>query len=429
MRKKNSGFRETNWIFALVGTAIGAGILYLPLEAGRESIWALFLLTVVMFPLIYLAHKNVARMLLLGHGQLDYTGVITQQFGPFFGLLATFLFLLTFFTVLVSYSTGLNTSIGDALFQAGITSTDLAEGPLLSLLFLTTFLILNFIGQKAVLRLMTAVTAILMVGLLGLSLYLVPYWSFDKFTQPISPGLFVADLFSLLPILSLSFVFFPAMPTMTMELRQAFDIQWPDEATDRMHRIILKAAIVLFAFTLLFVLSTLLSLTSDEFTNAIEGNLNCLTVLSHRDGISHRLAFTGVMIGLAALFTSFVGVYFAVRDCAGELLSRMLALMGWNASPGLPGGKKSARILVLVIMLLLWLITVSNPSILDAFGLVISPLVAIFIFIFPGIILAKHDGWKTLLEPGQLFVLASGILILFSYELGTLIHAFFTPPG
>jgi serine transporter len=62
---------------------------------------------------------------------------------------------------------------------------------------------------------------------------------------------------------------------------------------------------------------------------------------------------------------------------------------------------------------------------MSLFGLVISPLVAIFIFIMPVVVLLRTRGIRMLLRPSNILVLLTGLLVLFSFELGTVIKNHF----
>ena len=67
---------DIQWIFTLFGTAIGAGLLYLPVQAGHSGLWALVTVLIFALPLTYYSHKNMANIVL-------YTdnGGITDVFG------------------------------------------------------------------------------------------------------------------------------------------------------------------------------------------------------------------------------------------------------------------------------------------------------------------------------------------------------------
>jgi serine transporter len=416
-------FSEISWIATLIGTAVGAGILYLPLQVGISTIWALVFLSGFVFPLIYHAHKSIVTLLLLGKGGLDYSGVVAQHLGRRFGFLTTLIYFVTFYAVLASYSIGLNNNLGEYLFKTGITEANWAKGPFLSLVILSSFAVLHLIGQKAILKVMTVLTFFLIATLLGISIYLIPFWDLSTVRQASTVSGLVDDVLLILPILTLSFVFFPAMSSMVTDFEKSGGASQRG-AKQKLNRIVLKTSLTLLIFVFLFVYSCVFSLTPAEFEHAIKENLNCLTILSYKEGISPVLASLGVLVGIAALYTSFAGVFFAVRDSAHELMSNMGRYGVFEKFPFLADRKIMDCLILIFINLSVWATTVANPSVMDAFGLIISPLVALFIFIFPVVILVRVNGFQVLKKPLYIFIFLTGILILFSYELGTLLKEY-----
>ncbi len=405
-------FSELAWVLALFGTAIGAGILYLPLQAGSGSLWALILLGALIFPLVYLSHRSVLEMLLLGDGEQDYAGVAGRYLGGGLDWVLLLVFLITFQAVLASYAIGLNTNLGEYLHQQGWTASNWAQQPYLSLAILLGFALLYWIGQGLLLRLMSLISGLLIVALLGLSVYLIPFWDLSRFTAPVSALRLVDDMLLVLPILTFSFIFFPAMSSMVMALKRAHR-DWPQGGEVRLKRVVLTTSALLLLFVLFFVFSCILALTPAELEAGSEANLNGLTILSHKEGLSPILAQIGTPIGLCALFTSFAGVFLAVRDSAQEVIHRL----GGGDGPMVTRRWSECLLLVLVLGLA-WGMTIANPSIIKAFGMLIAPLVGVFIFILPVVVLVRARGFGNLRKPSQLFVLLMGVLTLFAYDIG-----------
>ena len=201
----------------------------------------------------------------------------------------------------------------------------------------------------------------------------------------------------------------------------------PGQGADRLNWIVLKTTVLLLLFVLFFVFSCLLSLSPRAFADASARNLNCLALLGDRAGIDPVIAEIGPLLGLGALITSFIGVFFAVRESALQLVQHGLSLVGGaTASRSSAGHSRRFDITVqLVLFASLWLLSLVNPSVMSLFGLVISPLVAIFIFIMPVVVLVRTQGPGVLKRPSSILVLLTGLLVLFSFELGTLIKTHF----
>ena len=51
-----------SWAMTLFGTAVGAGILFLPLDAGAFGFWPLIIATLFIGPLVFFSHRTYARI-------------------------------------------------------------------------------------------------------------------------------------------------------------------------------------------------------------------------------------------------------------------------------------------------------------------------------------------------------------------------------
>ena len=49
------------WVITLFGTGVGAGILFLPINAGLGGIWPLLIVTILIGPMTYLSHRALSR--------------------------------------------------------------------------------------------------------------------------------------------------------------------------------------------------------------------------------------------------------------------------------------------------------------------------------------------------------------------------------
>lgn len=49
---------DREWILSLFGTAIGAGVLFLPIEASLGGIWPLVFMAAIIGPMVDLSHRG-----------------------------------------------------------------------------------------------------------------------------------------------------------------------------------------------------------------------------------------------------------------------------------------------------------------------------------------------------------------------------------
>ncbi len=72
---------DTTWMLGLFGTAIGAGTLFLPINAGLGGFWPLLILALLAFPMTFYAHRGLTRFVLSGREGADITEVVEEHFG------------------------------------------------------------------------------------------------------------------------------------------------------------------------------------------------------------------------------------------------------------------------------------------------------------------------------------------------------------
>jgi len=111
MKKLFSDFNFT-WALGLFGTAVGAGILFLPINAGMGGIWPLIVITIIVGPMTYYAHRGLARFVLSSKnpGQ-DITYVVQEHFGTTGGRLITLLYFLAIYPILLIYGVGITNTV------------------------------------------------------------------------------------------------------------------------------------------------------------------------------------------------------------------------------------------------------------------------------------------------------------------------------
>jgi serine transporter len=96
----STGWRrhDTHWVISLFGTAVGAGILFLPINLGLGGIWPLIIVAVLAGPMTFLAHRGLARFVLSSsRPQADFTEVAEEHFGKMAGRLISALYFLSIF--------------------------------------------------------------------------------------------------------------------------------------------------------------------------------------------------------------------------------------------------------------------------------------------------------------------------------------------
>lgn len=407
------------WVFTMFGTAVGAGILYLPIQAGVSGIWPLMIISIFMFPVVYFSHKAIVDLLISNRLLRDYSGSINKHFGILFGFIINMFFFIAWFFCLTAYSIGLNENIGIYLEYLGITADNLARTTYLSFIILIILFGMIKYCRAILLKIMSALSMLLIILLFGISVYLIPHWNLNLFLVIPKVSDIIIHILLIIPLLVMSFVFFPAMSAMVIAYRRSYDVDQTSEK--RLKRIVFHSTWLLLVFVLFFVFSCVLSVPQEAFQAALKQNINCLTLISMKFNEAGPLAGIGTLIGLAALITSFIGVFFAVSESSRHII--IIICRSWFKKK--VDKNKVDNVVIIFLLLFLWGLTITNLSVIAIFSALVTPLVAFFLYVLPIVIFYIKPSLKMYRKPINIVVFCVGILLLFSFELGKLLGMLF----
>jgi serine transporter len=96
----------------LFGTAVGAGILFLPINAGMGGFWPLVLMAIIIGPMTYLAHRGLSRFVCSSAiAGSDITQVVEEHFGIGAEKANTWLYFLAIYPIVLIYGVGITNTV------------------------------------------------------------------------------------------------------------------------------------------------------------------------------------------------------------------------------------------------------------------------------------------------------------------------------
>lgn len=178
---------DTVWMLGLYGTAIGAGVLFLPVNAGIGGIIPLITMTILAFPMTYFAHRGLCRFVLSGRNPgADITVVVEEHFGVGVGKIITLLYFFAIYPILLVYSVAITNTLDSFItHQLHLTSPPRA---LLSLILIAGLMTIVRFGEKIIVKTMSILVFPFVATLMVLALYLIPHWSGNIFTHVSTSG-------------------------------------------------------------------------------------------------------------------------------------------------------------------------------------------------------------------------------------------------
>lgn len=333
--------------------------------------WPLIIMTILVGPMTYFAHRGLARFVLSSKnpGQ-DITYVVQEHFGKTGGRLITLLYFLAIYPILLIYGVGItNTVISFMEHQM-----HMAPPPrsVVSFVLIAIMVGIMLTNENFILKVTNWLVYPLIAILFGLTLYLIPHWNGAILREMPSAHDFVTTLWLTIPVLVFAFNHSPAISSCVVSHAHHFP-QGSD--TDReISKTLRQAAMMLVAFVMLFVFSCVLSLTPADLSQAKAQNISILSYLAnHFD--NPVISYFGPFVAFLAISSSFFGHYFGAREGLEGLVNQLLD------KPIEP--KKFQKISAAFFMITLWIVAILNPSILGFIESLSGPVIAMILFIMP----------------------------------------------
>ncbi|EBM4967606.1 HAAAP family serine/threonine permease [Salmonella enterica] len=319
---------DTMWMLGLYGTAIGAGVLFLPINAGVGGMIPLIIMAILAFPMTFFAHRGLTRFVLSGKNPgEDITEVVEEHFGIGAGNMMT---------------------------------------------------IVRF-GEQMIVKAMSILVFPFVAALMLLALYLIPQWngaaletlSFDSAAST-GNGLWMT-LWLAIPVMVFSFNHSPIISSFAVAKRE----EYGEGAEKKCSKILAFAHIMMVLTVMFFVFSCVLSLTPADLAAAKEQNISILSYLANHFN-APIIAWMAPIIAMIAITKSFLGHYLGAREGFNGMVIKSLRGKGKSIEIN-----KLNKITALFMLVTTWIVATLNPSILGMIETLGGPIIAMILFLMP----------------------------------------------
>ena len=405
-KDSRSAWRKTDtmWMLGLYGTAIGAGVLFLPINAGVGGMIPLIIMAILAFPMTFFAHRGLTRFVLSGKNPgEDITEVVEEHFGIGAGKLITLLYFFAIYPILLVYSVAITNTVESFMsHQLGMTPPPRA---ILSLILIVGMMTIVRFGEQMIVKAMSILVFPFVGVLMLLALYLIPQWngaaletlSLDT-ASATGNGLWMT-LWLAIPVMVFSFNHSPIISSFAVAKRE----EYGDMAEQKCSKILAFAHIMMVLTVMFFVFSCVLSLTPADLAAAKEQNISILSYLANHFN-APVIAWMAPIIAIIAITKSFLGHYLGAREGFNGMVIKSLRGKGKSIeinklnkitvrSRGLGDvykrqGKsieinKLNRITALFMLVTTWIVATLNPSILGMIETLGGPIIAMILFLMP----------------------------------------------
>ncbi|WP_281648709.1 aromatic amino acid transport family protein [Parendozoicomonas sp. Alg238-R29] len=400
-KAKSWSKRDTEWMLALFGTAIGAGVLFLPINAGLGGIWPLILMTVLIGPMTFLAHRGLTRLCLSSKNpDADITQTVTEHFGPKAGALITLGYFASIYPILLIYGIGITNTISSLMVnQMGMETPNRA---ILSFVLVAGLVAIMVGGQKLVLKVTNTLVYPLIAILFGTSLYLIPQWTTAQFDAPITMAGFFKTVFLTIPVLVFAFNHSPAVSSFATAYRKDLG----NDAEAQASRTLKRTSMMLVGFTMLFVYSCVLTLSPAELMAAKASNLPILSVFAERTD-NAIFGWMAQLVAVVAICSSFFGHYMGTREGLQGMIVNKAKREGREVNM-----KLVDKGIIAFITLTVWAVAYANVSVMGMIESLVAPILAMILFILPVFAVKRVPAMRKYDSAINIFTLVMGVIAI-----------------
>ncbi|MCL1049967.1 HAAAP family serine/threonine permease [Shewanella abyssi] len=364
--------QDTTWMLSLFGTAVGAGILFLPINAGMGGFWPLVLMAAIIGPMTYLAHRGLSRFVCSSNKPgSDITDVVEEHFGVGAGKAITMLYFFAIYPIVLIYGVGITNTVDSFIVnQLGM---DSPPRFILSGALIIAMMSVMVAGEKFMLKVTQLLVYPLVAILAFMSFYLIPDWKMDALNVVPSTGAFLGTVWLTIPVLIFAFNHSPAISQFSVALKR----EHGQNAARKADNILRNTTMMLVGFVMLFVFSCVLSLSPAQLAEAKANNLPILSYLAnvHDSGF---VSYFGPLIAFVAIISSFFGHYMGATEGMKGIINKQLRSSKKEVSES-----KVNKFILGFMFFTIWAVAIINPSILGMIEALGGPVIAAILYLMP----------------------------------------------
>ena len=393
------------WVITLFGTGVGAGILFLPINAGSFGFWPLVIATLLIGPMVFFSHRTYARIVSASPVKgLDVLQVITALTGRKRGFASAVLYWLGIYPTVLIYAISITNTL-DSFIVNQLGGAQVSRW-LLALVAVGVMTGAYAFGKKLTLWLANALVYPLIIALAAVSLYLIPSWDFAGFRAYESSYPAWQGLLLILPVLVFSFSHMAALSQFALDTQKKMD--GDVAATEReVSKVEMITAAMLVTFTMFFVWSCSLTLGAEGMDEARAQNI---PILSYFANVTNTpfMAVISPVIAICAIASSYFGHMLGTEEGTSYLIRVAAPSVADRINP------QALRWCIYVFVFVTTvLVAVLNPSILTLISAVGGIFVAFLVYIVPNLLFNKATAFKHYARrPDTIFVLIMGLIIM-----------------
>lgn len=398
---------DIGWIVMSIGMAIGAGIVFLPVQVGIMGLWVFLLSSIIGYPAMYLFQKLFINTLAESKECTDYPNIISGYLGKNWGAALGVLYFLMLVIWVLVYSLAITNDSASYLHSFHVTKGHLNENVFYGLGLICVLSFIASKGEKLLFKLSGIMASTVLALVAVMAVLLISQWDVNNI-PPIGDIMpMVKNAIITLPFTLTSILFIQSLSPMVISYRSKE--KSIEVARHKASRAMTIAFIILFTVVFFFAVSFTFAISQEQAQVAMAQNISALAIIAKYYPGSWVTA-AGIVINIFAVVTSFFGVFMAFREaCNGialNLLKRKYREEDLNK-------KLIDRSVVVFTILLAWGAIASNAPILS-FTSICSPIFGLVGCLIPAYLVYHVPSLHKYKGPATNLIIITGILLCIS---------------
>ena len=306
---------DWGWVSINIGMAVGAGIVFLPVQAGLVGLWVFLISIFIAYPALYLFQRLFINTIADAKHCHDYPSVITEYLSKKWGIFLGFLYFIMMVIWLFVYVQTLTNDSASYLYNYKVTPVLLSQNDFYGLGIIVILVFLAFKSRKLLFRVAKSLSIIIMIILLLIAFLIIPWWDFSQIKPIVSALGTMKEVIITLPFAMTSILFIQSLCPMVVALRsEGQDIE---HTRKRAIKVMNTSFLIVGGVVFFFALSCTLAVSHQKAVEAFTKNISFMAILGeHFPGI--LVPVLGIVLTVFAIMTSAFGVLLGFHEaCMG----------------------------------------------------------------------------------------------------------------
>lgn len=266
---------DLGWVVLCIGSAIGSGIVFMPIQIGLKGIWVFLAAMCISYPAVFLLQELYLKTLSQTEKAESYASIISIYLGKNWGIvLGVCYFVMTSFGIMI-YSLAVTYDSASYLQTFGVTEGRLSDHAWYGLILMSVLVAIAYRGERMLFKVSGPMILGKLIIVVLLGVVMVPYWNFGNITAFPEIHHFIRDVILTVPFVAFSIIFVMLLSPMNIAFRKENSPQVATYRAIRVHRLaylILIVAILFFAFSFTF------SISHEQAVEAFQQNISALAI-------------------------------------------------------------------------------------------------------------------------------------------------------